>query len=377
MSALLTGRVYGYLFNSRAEKEVVMALADHGYDDGTHIFPGVLYLAWKTELSERQVQRILRDLEQRQILIAVANQDGGRGKATEYELHLENALPKPKYRRGDPTCLEGIAYPKKGDISRGTPSKKGDISRPERVTYQNLKGDISRLKGDIQMSPQPSREPSDLQPSVRNLSSPAQARVHAQDANLPEREREQEIYHLFVEELKVTPNRYERRKWNDAIAAIAEGGHSLGDVRHAIAAARTWDKGIITPAAVAANFTALLDKQLAATPAMKADFWIQPEPAEPDPEPPPVAPAPPAPEPDYAAAPPRPIIHAHPTAGNCRCAPCRELQTHIRFHPQSIQGCTCPDCAPHLAQLHRYRVELEAWQADYQAWEQTNGGATL
>ncbi|MBA3824523.1 MAG: helix-turn-helix domain-containing protein [Ktedonobacterales bacterium] len=152
MSALLMGRVWGYLFQSRAERDIVLALADHAHDDGTSIYPSILNLAWKTELSERQVQRILRSLEERGIIIAVANEEGGRGKKTEWNLYLDQANPKPVFTKGDPSCLIGISYPKKGDISKcDTPkrTRKGDISPPERVTYQQLKGDISNIKGDI------------------------------------------------------------------------------------------------------------------------------------------------------------------------------------------------------------------------------------
>lgn len=155
MSALLMGQVWSHLFQSRAEMDIVLALADHGHDDGTHIHPSVLYLAWKAVLSERQVQRILRDLEDRSIIKPAANENGGRGKTTEWELHLENAPAKPIFLRGHPECLLGVSYQKKGDISENdavSKSKKGDISAQERVTFRGAnqkKGDISSIKGDI------------------------------------------------------------------------------------------------------------------------------------------------------------------------------------------------------------------------------------
>jgi len=155
MSALLMGQVWSHLFQSRAEMDIVLALADHGHDDGTHIHPSVLYLAWKAVLSERQVQRILRELEERGIIKPAANEQGGRGKTTEWEMHLENAPPKPPFQRGNPDCLIGVTYQKKGDISADeviSKSEKGDISTQERVTFSGViqkKGDISSVKGDI------------------------------------------------------------------------------------------------------------------------------------------------------------------------------------------------------------------------------------
>ena len=51
------------------EKWVLMALADHADHNGENVRPGVGLIAWKTDYSTRQVQRILARLRQRDILI--------------------------------------------------------------------------------------------------------------------------------------------------------------------------------------------------------------------------------------------------------------------------------------------------------------------
>lgn len=140
----------------RAQREVLLALADHAEDDGTGAHPSVARLAWKTDLSESQVQRHLRALEQLGVIEAVAHVRGGRGHATEYSIHLEKAPLKREYTKGRiPTPLDGCPPPEEELKSRtATPpfSRKGRIqtppfetlervaSRPQRVAVSDAKG---------------------------------------------------------------------------------------------------------------------------------------------------------------------------------------------------------------------------------------------
>ena len=163
---VMSGRLMGQVWEIELpapEQAVMLALADHGSDYphiwgfGYNIFPSVELLAWKTGKTERQIQRILRTLEKMRVIVPVAYATGGRGKATKYEMHLENGAHKiwPEGLKGDIQGLsdetlkgdiQGLSdeNPQKGDIQ----GLKGDI--------QGLKGDIQGLKGDIAMSPQPS-----------------------------------------------------------------------------------------------------------------------------------------------------------------------------------------------------------------------------
>jgi Helix-turn-helix domain len=127
MSALLMGRVWQLDGLDRNERTVLLALADHAFDDGTSCRPGVPYLAWKTDLSERSVQRALRGLEEKDLIVPTAHREGGRGHVTHYELHLENGAfksPLKGQRKGDRERTKGDR-PGAG---------KGDTEHRERVT---------------------------------------------------------------------------------------------------------------------------------------------------------------------------------------------------------------------------------------------------
>jgi DNA-binding transcriptional ArsR family regulator len=101
-----------------APQLVLLALADHASDNGHTCYPSVAYLAWKSNQTERTVQRHLRALEETGVVTRVAYAEGGRGKATVYQLHLEKGDKKTPFRA------------------------KGDNPGEERVTTETLKGDM-------------------------------------------------------------------------------------------------------------------------------------------------------------------------------------------------------------------------------------------
>ena len=69
------------------EKLVLLAMADHGNDEGRHVYPSVRKLALKTSLSERGVQNVLSKLRSEGILAIVTESNGSR--ANEYEIDVE------------------------------------------------------------------------------------------------------------------------------------------------------------------------------------------------------------------------------------------------------------------------------------------------
>lgn len=182
MSAKLMGQVWGVAV-PRCEREVLLALADHSDDHGRGARPSIGYIAWKTDFSERQVQRAINALKAKGIVDVGAHATGGRGRAPEYRLCLDRA---PRKRPWEEIREERRAARQKGDmlspIDDVTPTEKGDITSPfdvqkddtmspfsaERVTSTTQKGDISStervtfpaVKGDTAMSPEP------LEPSV-------------------------------------------------------------------------------------------------------------------------------------------------------------------------------------------------------------------
>jgi hypothetical protein len=158
---------------------LLIAIADNANDNG-EAWPGIEYLARKIRMSERQTQRLVRDLEKTDELIM--ERGGGRGNVHRYFILVgkppeEIADLKAREKKGDkmspfpgrtpthPTrAIKGDkmspfpeeakkqpAKPLKGDkltpFPTETPVLKGDT--------QVQKGDIFVLKGDTAMSPEP------------------------------------------------------------------------------------------------------------------------------------------------------------------------------------------------------------------------------
>lgn len=221
MSGKLMSAVYEIDLD-HAEAAILGAMADHAKDDGSRCFPSVGRIAWKTNYSERQVQRVIGRLEKMGVLLPIAYTSGGRGFATEYQIVLTAAPAKAPYQRPeqtlDPmlrvatiarfeqicqTCLQSGTYGKGPDdrvweivrldkrvgfktvnvtLSCGTClEQKGDIlseEEPETSTPATSpvedEPDLSQ-NPDIAVSPQPSiniTEPSD-EPSGEVSKSPA------------------------------------------------------------------------------------------------------------------------------------------------------------------------------------------------------------
>ena len=102
MSGKLMSQVYEFVFD-HAESSILGAMADHAKDDGSRCFPSVGRIAWKTNYSARQVQRVIARLEERGVLLPIAYAKGGRGFATEYQIVLSAAPAKDPYVRPDRT----------------------------------------------------------------------------------------------------------------------------------------------------------------------------------------------------------------------------------------------------------------------------------
>lgn len=127
MSARLMGEVWG-LKLSHGKQVVLLALADHAHDDGTHCYPGVPYLVWKTGYSDRNVTRLLGELEADELIKAQDDKKGGYGNYTEYHIHLE---------KGD-----------KKDVFKGDKSRKRVTNRAEKGDKPDVNPDNSDKKGD-------------------------------------------------------------------------------------------------------------------------------------------------------------------------------------------------------------------------------------
>lgn len=137
---------------------LMLAIADNANHEGI-AFPGIPYLARKTRMSERQVQRVLQDLDESGELAVIWSV--GRKNTNMYyvlvgtdtaqlaRLLLEiEEIRKERGQKGD-KMTPFIEQKDAGNGDKMTPfiERKGDIS--------GGKGDINSLNGDIAMSPEP------------------------------------------------------------------------------------------------------------------------------------------------------------------------------------------------------------------------------
>lgn len=86
MSATLMGACF-YLPIPKADKLLLLALADHANDDGQGVWAGNHRLSVKTSDSDRNVRRLLAHLESANLIARVRYPKGGRGKAVEWEVN--------------------------------------------------------------------------------------------------------------------------------------------------------------------------------------------------------------------------------------------------------------------------------------------------
>ena len=158
---------------------LMIAISDNANDNG-EAWPGIEYLSRKIRMSERQTQRLVRDLEKTDELIV--ERGGGRGNAHRYFILVGKSPEeiddlKSREKKGDKMSpFTGRKPPytprgKKGDKLSPFPKEaqeqpveheKGDKLTPFSDKNTELKGDIQvqkgdifGLKGDIAMSPEP------------------------------------------------------------------------------------------------------------------------------------------------------------------------------------------------------------------------------
>jgi len=139
MSGKATGMVWE-LDIPHNEQFVLLAMADHADHNGGHIFTSTAELAWKTGYSQRQIQRIIKTLRDKKII----------------------ELTKAKYGRYGTNCYRILwaNAPKKEPLEREEKETVRQDYIQQNVTPDKMTYDISAGSYDIQMSPDPSDEPS-------------------------------------------------------------------------------------------------------------------------------------------------------------------------------------------------------------------------
>ncbi len=113
-------------------KLVLMNMGRYADSDGGRCFPGVSQLAKDSSMSERNLQRMLRELETWGLVTAVNEKGGGRGNRTEYKLHLEKGDIDEQRATVAVTVYEG---------DKRVTAQQRVTTGAERVTTGVIKGD--------------------------------------------------------------------------------------------------------------------------------------------------------------------------------------------------------------------------------------------
>lgn len=79
-----------YLPISKPEKLLLVAMADHGTNDGLGVYPGNSLMALKTSDTIRNTQKVLANLTELDLILKTKYQFGGRGKAVEWALNVDH-----------------------------------------------------------------------------------------------------------------------------------------------------------------------------------------------------------------------------------------------------------------------------------------------
>lgn len=130
----MSAKVMGLVFESdlpRAEKFILLALADHAKEDGSDVYPSVARIGWKTGYSERQIRTIIDSLEKMGILKVVHPGGSGPADVRKYRIVL-GAIPM---------LMDFTAWKE----SKG--AKIAPIQKATRVQFSPDKGAVSIEKG--------------------------------------------------------------------------------------------------------------------------------------------------------------------------------------------------------------------------------------
>lgn len=147
-------RVMGLVWDaplSQAYKLVMLALADHGDHDGGNIFPAVGTLARKTGYSERQIQRLLKDLWNMGLIDRVGQTKYG---TNQLRINLDKLA---NYQPAESTKNDPLPLAVEGGDKMSPPLEMAGGDKMSPGGCQNVTGGVTKCHrgGDIAMSPDP------------------------------------------------------------------------------------------------------------------------------------------------------------------------------------------------------------------------------
>lgn len=153
----------------RSEREVLLVFCDHADDQGYNARPSIARIAWKTDISDRHIKRIVQELVRKTALRIT--RESTHDQPTTYRVVLTVYPSKPPF-----------TFKKRGDIASPLQIALGVTSETSGVTPETVGVTFSTGRGDIAMSPKPSLEPS-VQPSSSSFSCADGAQNEADDAD--------------------------------------------------------------------------------------------------------------------------------------------------------------------------------------------------
>jgi hypothetical protein len=216
MSVRLMSQVWE-LELSHSQLLVALALADHGDDAGSSIYPSIARIAWKSGYSPRQARRIVRELESRRLLVKVGEPRGTR--PTEYRMDVSACTAKPPFD------------PARADTMSGRSDCPGGHSERARADILTTKGGHSCVPLTvIEPSVEPSiqAEPSALHPEARPKAAPAKKPITDEDL-------ETVFEHWRIRCRNGSPNiRFTRSRKNAVVGRLHYDNFTVADLKQAI-----------------------------------------------------------------------------------------------------------------------------------------------
>lgn len=130
----------------RSEREVLLVMCDHANDDGYNARPSIARIAWKTDISDRHIKRIVQELVRKTALRIT--RESSHVEPTTYRVVLTVYPSKPPF-----------TFKKRGDIASPLQIALGVTSETGGVTFPTPGVTFPTGRGDIAMSPKPSVQP--------------------------------------------------------------------------------------------------------------------------------------------------------------------------------------------------------------------------
>lgn len=119
MSFRVAVMVEDRIFASSTEKPVMFKLALSGNDDGKSVRPSVWTIASDTQLSERTVQRVLKDILARGLLSIAQDEDSRRKRPRIYRIEKAQLEALPLTEAYLPAILAHATWPLHASLIEG------------------------------------------------------------------------------------------------------------------------------------------------------------------------------------------------------------------------------------------------------------------